>query len=99
MSFERASRLGDIANIRKRLGLREDKPPEVILACSIPVAPQEANALRDGEKFKAAFGNAGNAMMIIDADYRVVAFNNASEKSTGWQASNRAALLKYLPLW
>ena len=35
--------------------------------------------------FEAAFDSVGDAMMIIDDSYRIIAFNNALEKLTGWR--------------
>lgn len=86
LSSEQASKVSDVASARKGLGLKEAEPLGTLLACSIPVALQEARTLQDGARFKAAFDNAGDAMTIIDADYRVVAFNHASENLTGWPA-------------
>ncbi len=56
-----------------------------LLADWMAVALEKAETRRDSERFKAAFDSAGDAMMIVDGDRRIVAFNHASEKLTGWQ--------------
>lgn len=56
-----------------------------ILADWMAVALEGMRARQDRERFKDAFDHATDAMMIIDHDHRIVAFNLASEKLTGWR--------------
>lgn len=56
-----------------------------LVADWMALALEKAQSREKDERFKAAFDNAGEAMMIVDRDQRIVAFNHASEKLTGWQ--------------